>query len=239
MSLVSRIRQLAGGGRAVEVEPERLRRFLKRFAAAHGGAAATRCAPERVELTTVDGSTATVPVPFGPLTGGLGQHEGLDVEPLVAHLLRSRTVGLVLVRLGGFSVGLARDGAVLVSRTGARPVHGRTAAGGQSQQRFARRREGQARLALRAAADATAAVLLPRSGELDGLVLGGDRAALQALAGDRRLAALLARAEPRVLDVPEPRRAVLDEAARRARAVEVLLHRSGMTVEDGLPVARG
>ena len=48
-------------------------------------------------------------------------------------------------------------------------------------------------------------------------MLGGDAAALDDLRADRRLAALLARAEPRVLDVPEPRRAVLDEAARRAR----------------------
>jgi hypothetical protein len=37
---------------------------------------------------------------------------------------------------------------------------------------------------------------------------------------------LLASAEPRVLDVPEPRRVVLDEAARRARAVEVQLRSS-------------
>jgi hypothetical protein len=34
---------------------------------------------------------------------------------------------------------------------------------------------------------------------------------------------LLERAEPRVLDIPEPRRAVLDEAAHRARCVEVQL----------------
>lgn len=224
---MSQARQLAGGGRAVEVEPERLHSFLHRFAAAHRGVVRTRCAPERVELTTADGSIATVAVPFGPLSAGLGEWEGLDVEHLLVHLLRPRTVGLVLVRLGGYSVGVARHGAVLVSRTGARPVHGRTAAGGQSQQRFARRREGQARVALHAAADAAAAVLLPRSGELDGLVLGGDRSALRVLAGDRRLTGLLARAEPRVLDMPEPRRAVLDEAARRARAVEVQLHGPG------------
>ena len=58
---------------------------------------------------------------------------------------------------------------------------------------------------------------------LDAVVLGGDAAALDDLRADRRLAALLARAEPRVLDVPEPRRAVLDEAARRALAVEVVV----------------
>ncbi len=216
---MSRTRALAGGGRAVEVEPERLAGFLDRFGAAHGDAVRTRCTGDVVEVSTGDGSVASVPVPFGRLAAT--ERTGLDVADLVTHLLRRRTVGLLLVRLGGYSMGVARDGTVLVSKTGSRLVHGRSAAGGQSQQRFARRREGQARVALQAAADTAAAVLLPRASELDGLVLGGDRSALQALAEDHRLSALLGRAEPRVLDVPEPRRAVLDEAARRARCVEV------------------
>jgi len=59
---------------------------------------------------------------------------------------------------------------------------------------------------------------------VDAVVLGGDTAALRALIADPRLTALLQRAEARVLDIPEPRRAVLDEAARRARCVEVQLN---------------
>ena len=73
------------------------------------------------------------------------------------------------------------------------------------------------------ATDAVARVLLPVADTLDAIVLGGDAAALDDLRADRRLAALLARAEPQILDVPEPRRAVLDEAARRALAVEVVV----------------
>jgi Actinobacteria/chloroflexi VLRF1 release factor len=115
---------------------------------------------------------------------------------------------------------------VLTSSTGSRPVHGRTAAGGQSQQRFARRREGQARVALQAAADTAVRVLLPRAAELDAIVLGGDATALRSLIADPRLTALLERAESRMLDIPEPRRAVLDEAARRAHCVEVQLRPS-------------
>lgn len=220
---MSRTRELAGGGRGVELEPERLARFLQRFADGHGGAQRTAAAPERVEITTADGSIARIPVPFAPLPAPPGLHEGLQLNGLLEHLSAPRTVGLVLVRLGRFSVGVARDGRVLDSSTGSRPVHGRNAAGGQSQRRFARRREGQARAALRAAADTTARVLLCRADELDGVVLGGDHAALGTLAEDQRLAGLLARAEPGVLNVPEPRRRVFDEAARRARNVEVRL----------------
>ncbi|MGH3718639.1 MAG: acVLRF1 family peptidyl-tRNA hydrolase [Pseudonocardiaceae bacterium] len=216
-------RELAGGGRAVEVEPERLAAFLARFAAGHGGALTTTVARDRVDVVTADGAMASIPVPFGPLAVPAVQRAGLAVDDLLDHLMAPRTIGLLLVRLGGYSVGVARAGVVLTSSTGSRPVHGRSAAGGQSQQRFARRREGQARVALRAAADTAARVLLPRAAELDAVVLGGDAAALRTLAADVRLAALLERAEPRILDVPEPRRAVLDDAARRARCVEVQL----------------
>ncbi|MGH3910389.1 MAG: acVLRF1 family peptidyl-tRNA hydrolase [Pseudonocardiaceae bacterium] len=220
---MSRTRELAAGGRAVEVAPERLAGFLDRFAAGHGGAVTTTVAPEQVDVVAVDGWTASVPVPFGLLVGQPGERDGIAVAELLDHLMAPRTIGLLLVRLGGYSVGVARAGVVLSSSTGSRLVHGRSAAGGQSQQRFARRREGQARVALQAAADTAARVLLPRAAELDAVVLGGDTTALRSLAADSRLTALLKRAEPRVLDIPEPRRAVLDEAAHRARCVEVQL----------------
>lgn len=218
---MTRTRPLPGGGRAVEVAPERLVGFLDRFAARHGGVTSTVVQPRRVVVRAADGSTATMPVPFGPLDAPDGERSGLAVAGLLAHLHRPRRVGLVLVRLGGHSVGVAEDGVVLASSTGQRPVHGRSAAGGWSQQRFARRRAEQAREALRSAADTVARLLLPIAGELDAVMLGGDRAALRELAADPRITGLLARADPRVLDVPEPRRAVLDDAARRARCLEV------------------
>jgi Actinobacteria/chloroflexi VLRF1 release factor len=206
---MSRIRELAGGGRAVEVEPERLARFLERFVADHGGALATTAEPWRVDVVAADGWIASMPVPFGPLQGPTGQRAGLAVDELVDHTLAVRTLGLLLVRLGGYSVGIARAGVVLSSKTGSRLVHGRSAAGGQSQQRFARRREGQARM--------------PRAAELDAVVLGGDSSALRTVIADPRLAGLRERIQPRILAIAEPRRAVLDEVARRARCVEVQL----------------
>ncbi len=213
---------MAGGGRAVEVEPERLAGWYARFGARHGGVTDTVRSPAQVVVTAADTATATCAVPFGPLadTGSAG---GLAIEPLVAHLLVPRRIGLLLVRLGGHSVGVARGGVVEASRTGHRLVHGRSAAGGWSQRRFARRRAGQAREALRTAADDAAAVLVPRLSELDAVVLGGDQRALDGLRADPRLARLFALAQPRVLDVPEPRRAVLEDAARRARGAEIVV----------------
>ncbi|MGW1676226.1 acVLRF1 family peptidyl-tRNA hydrolase [Saccharopolyspora sp. NPDC002376] len=221
---MNRARELPGGGRAVEVVPERVAGWFDRFAVSHGGVERTVVDPRRIEVRAGDGGRAVVDVPFGPLLPPHGEQPGLVVQPLVEHLKQPRRIGLVLVRLGAHSVGIARGGRIEQSATGRHLVHSRNKAGGWSQQRFARRREGQSRRSLEAAADAVARVLLPVRDELDAVVLGGDWQALDVLKEDRRLADLLSSAGSRVLDVPEPRRAVLDEAAKRAAAVEIQVH---------------
>lgn len=210
--------------RTVLVEPERLAGWFDRFARRHGGVARTEVAPAHVVVHAADGASATVTVPYGPLDVAEERVDGLAagaVDALVAHLRRPRRVALLLVRLGGHSAGVAVDGTVVLSSTDRRLVHGRHRAGGSSSGRFARRREGQARVALQAAAETAARVLLPELSSVDAVVLGGDRRALDALRADPRLAPLFARAEPAVLDVPEPRRTVLDDAAQRARCARI------------------
>jgi hypothetical protein len=209
----------AGGGRAVEIEPERVQGWLDRFAERHQGIAGTGFTPHLVRVTATDGAEATIEVPYGPLAAR-------DLAGFVEHLLTPRRIALLLVRLGGHSLGIAEGGRVLLSRTDRKPVHGRNSAGGWSQQRFARRREGQARQAMRAAANDAFEVIVPRLSEVDAVVLGGDHRALDVLRSDRRLDKIFLRAEPRVLEVGEPRRAVLDEAAERVRAVEIVVRES-------------
>ncbi|MCP2249139.1 acVLRF1 family peptidyl-tRNA hydrolase [Lentzea aerocolonigenes] len=207
---MSRVRPVPGG-RAVEVEPERVEGWIGRFADRHG-AVEIRVGETEVEITAADGATARFE------TRG-----GTSLEEVIEKLTAPRRIGLVLVRLGGHSVGVAFGVEVEVSATDRKQVHGRIRAGGWSQQRFARRREGQARVALQAAADDVFRVLVPRLAQLDSVVLGGDRQALDVLRNDRRLSDVFAKAEDRVLDVPEPRRAVLDEAAERVRCVEIVI----------------
>jgi hypothetical protein len=199
----------------VEVAPERLDRWLDGFAARHGGGYAAAREAGAVVLTAVDGAVARAEPPFPPLAG-----DGTDpVADLRAHALRERTVGVLLVRLGGFAVGVFAGDRLVTSKVDSRPVHGRSAAGGWSQQRFQRRRDGQVAVALRAAGDTAARVLLPRAADLHAVVLGGDRRAVDSLRDDRRLAPLFALAVERFLDVPDPKRAVLETAPVRYRAV--------------------
>ena len=204
-------RPAAGGGRWVEVPPERLARWIEGFGARHGGFTASADA-RVVLLRGADGAVAECHVPFPPLDGDL-----------VEHTARERRVGVLLVRLGGHACGVFEGEELIAAKAGARPVQGRTAAGGWSQRRYARRREGQAREALRAAADTAAALLTPRAAGLDAVVCGGDRRAVDALRADRRLDAVFALETGAFLTVPAPRLAVLREPPRRFRAVRVRL----------------
>jgi len=77
------------------------------------------------------------------------------------------------------------------------------------------------------AADDAVRILVPALPELVAVVLGGDRRALDTLRTDQRLTNVFAIARPGVLDVPEPRRTVLDDAAVRACDVEILVTEPG------------
>ena len=86
---------------------------------------------------------------------------------------------------------------------------------------FARRREGQVRDLAKAAAAVAERVLLPEVPSLDAVVLGGDRAAVDAVLEERALAPLRRLAVERFLTVPDPRRAILEETPAAFRAVRI------------------
>jgi hypothetical protein len=224
----------AGGGRWLEVPPERLVTWIVTFAERHGGAARDRPVTTAesgvaVTFTAADGATAECHPPFPPLPSGVPAAVSAAAGALAAHAAADRTVGVLLVRLGGYAAGVFSGSPprLVDSKTGSRPVHGRSAAGGWSQQRFARRRENQAATALRAAADAAAEVF-GRYGpdRLDAVVLGGDKrsaAGLANLRGDTRLEKYLAKATGRFLTVPDPRPAVLRDIPRAFLATRIRL----------------
>ncbi len=144
-----------------------------------------------------------------------------SLDGLVADVQRPRTVGLLLVRRGGYAVGVAEGAALIESKVGSRYVQGKTKAGGWSQQRYARRRAAQARSAFGTAADHAQRLLLPRVRDLDGLVVGGDRTAVSSVLADARLRRIAELPQGRFLAVPDPRQRVLVDAVRRSRAVTI------------------
>ncbi len=216
---------MANGGRDrvrwIDVPPERVCAWLDSFARRHGTAVAQRSAAV-LTFRAGDGSVAECHVPFPPLQGDQAAASGAEIA---AHATAERVVGVLLVRLGGYAAGVFAGAGpeLVVSKVGARLVHGRSAAGGTSQHRFARRRQKQAAEALGAAADTAAAVFGPYAGRLDALVLGGDKRAMAGLREDPRLRPYFALAVDRFLTVPDPRLAVLRGTPAQFRAIRIKL----------------
>ena len=95
------------GARWVEVPPERLVRWVAAFAARHGPTVAEP-GPEAVVLRAEDGAVAACHPPFPPWPqprDGAGD-PARQAELIAAHAAAARTVGVLLVRLGGYAAGV-------------------------------------------------------------------------------------------------------------------------------------
>ncbi|KQX66863.1 acVLRF1 family peptidyl-tRNA hydrolase [Angustibacter sp. Root456] len=210
--------------RRVEVAPQRVRRWVDGFVERHGPAQ-SRVTGGAVHLLAADGSTAVLS-PLLPLVPGALEPDAVAV--LVQHVQKAPSpLVVVLVRRGGYAVGVVREGRLTASKVGSRYVQSRTAAGGWSQQRFARRRDNQAAALLDSVADVVVRLALGDDGRSvetgTCLVTGGDRTLVDQLLAQSRLSDLAAVRAPRHLDVPDPRADVLRAAVDRALAVEVLV----------------
>lgn len=161
--------------------------------------------------TAEDGSTFEARLPFDAPYGGPA-----EPAPFAAAARPPDDWGVLLVRKGGFAIARLAGAAVTDSKTGQRHVQGRTKAGGQSQQRFARRRDNQARQAYEAAAGHAARIL---AGVRGPVVTGGDRSAVDEVLADPRLRHVTPGGA--WLAVPDPRRAVLEAAVADAQAAQI------------------
>jgi Actinobacteria/chloroflexi VLRF1 release factor len=220
---VSSVRRHPAAGRVVEVGSERLERWCAGFGARHGEPVTAQRVGAELVLTAADGATAALSSPFpapDEVTGLAGPSGLLDWAA------RSRRCAVLLVRRGGYAcavveTGGVAPGGVLASKVGTRYVQSRTAAGGWSQQRFARRRENQARDLVRAVADVAARVLTVP--ELAWLVTGGDRPLVEEVFADGRLSAVRSLPRGPHLAVGDPRADLVKALPERLRTVRVVL----------------
>jgi hypothetical protein len=196
--------------RTIEVDPGRLERWLTGFGDRHGAVA----------------------VAYEDTPGGrVVRAQAADGAHVVGEPFAFDPLGVVLVRRGGYAVAVVRGGALETHKVGTRRVQSRTAAGGWSQQRFARRRANQAD-ELVGAVVAHARRILLRDDESPpqgadwlprALVVGGDRALVGAVLDSPALRRVADLPRRELWDLPDPRREVLDRAVRRGRAYRLAL----------------
>ena len=126
---------------------------------------------------------------------------GCTSSPMLRLLETEYVVGVVLLRLGRYAVGVLRGNSLVASKTAGRYMKNRHRAGGQSQRRFERSRERLIRELYDKTCETAKAVFEPYAGSMDYVLLGGESSTLsgftercrlmQAL-GERTLARRLA-----------------------------------------------
>lgn len=208
--------------RSVLVEAQRLEGWLGRFGERNGPFEVLphpEPAHGRLRIVAANGCSAVLAPPLPAAPAPVVPDPGQLAAALLSGTDLTAPVGLLLLRRGGYSVGVSREGIVLSSKTGTRYVQGRTAAGGWSQQRFARRRANQADALVEETAVRAAALYAADAPSY--LQLGGDRALAAAALGEPALAPFADLPQVAFLTVPDPRFAVLKEAARSALSVRI------------------
>jgi Actinobacteria/chloroflexi VLRF1 release factor len=172
----------------------------------------------RIELRS---EVIVVRPPFG--LAHEGEYEKVRLEPLFDALAADHVVAALLVRLGGYAVGIFEGERLVASKVGSRFVKGRHRKGGSSANRFRRRREEQVRAMIDEAAEVAAQVLEPWRGRIEFAALGGDRAAIAQVleARQQQLGWLADRTLPRFFTVREPRQRELERLPYDLYAAEV------------------
>jgi Actinobacteria/chloroflexi VLRF1 release factor len=161
--------------------------------------------------------TITVRPPFGLAHARV--YDTVELGPLFEALAADHVVAALLVRLGGYAVGVFEGERLVASKVGSRFVKGRHKKGGSSANRFRRRREEQERALLNAAAETAARVLEPYRERIEFVALGGDRTAAMRVA--QELPWLAEKTLPRFFTVADPRQRELERLPYDLYAAEL------------------
>ena len=142
--------------------------------------------------------------------------DGVDVGPMLDLLSRDVTVGVVLLRLGRYAVGVLENDRLAASKSDTRYVKNRHRKGGSSQRRFERSRERLVRELYDKVCAVAEDVFRPYGDRIEYLLLGGERQTLLAFTKrcgyvERSGSEVL----PRRLDVDRPGKAALDTIHRQ------------------------
>jgi len=140
----------------------------------------------------------------------------LDTTSLHSILNKDYHIGIVLVRLGSYAIGVCQGDKLISAKAGTGLIHGRHRQGGSSAHRFERHRDKQIESFLIRVCGHVREQMEPYAKTMDYIVYGGARTTILML---QKYCPLLGKWSkptlPPLLDIPEPRHAVLKTAISR------------------------
>jgi hypothetical protein len=147
---------------------------------------------------------------------------GYAAQPLQLLLKSDYKIGIILIHLGSYAIGVCQGEKIITSKVGTGLVHGRHKKGGSSQQRFQRHRQNQIQEFLDRVCGHVLERLEPEARHLDYVVYGGPRQTILQL---QKRCPLLISFEDRtlpLLEVPSPRQKILETTVHRIWSSRVI-----------------
>jgi hypothetical protein len=228
---------------------QRMQGFLEKLAGTDDGQFYTLYLPPRTspDLEKIPGLSGNISIEISKIAGisatgsvmFLGDHQKylvvppfpvaekstagfLNIESLKTLLSKDYVIGVVLVRLGSYAIGVCRGEKLITSKVGTGLVHGRHRQGGSSAHRFERHRDKQIETFMTRVCGHAREQLEPYVKSLDYMVYGGARTTILLT---QKYCPLLGKIDkavlPPLLDTPEPRRPVLETAIGRIWSSEI------------------
>ena len=146
-----------------------------------------------------------------------------EIEPLYGVLHKNFILGLVLVRLGEYAIGVFEGEKLVASKTGTGLVHSRHRQGGSSSHRFERHREKQMETFFTQVCGHAREQLEPYARKLEYLLYGGTK---ETIADFRKQCHFLQEFDKRTLDrllnIREPKHSGLEEGIQEAWSSRVV-----------------
>lgn len=146
-----------------------------------------------------------------------------EIEPMYSMLNREFKLGLILVRLGSYGIGVFEGESLITSKVGTGLVHARHRQGGSSSHRFERHREKQMESFFTRVCEHTREQLEPYARQIDYVIYGGTK---ETILDFRKQCHFLHEFDKRTLDlllnIREPKQAGLEEAIREAWSSRII-----------------
>ena len=139
---------------------------------------------------------------------------GFVSSPLLRLLEQDYLVGVVLLRLGRYAVGVLRGNSLVATKTAGRYMKNRHRAGGQSQRRFERSRERLVRELYDKTCETTKTIFAPYERNIDYILLGGENSTLSGFTDRcRYIGGMSCKTLDRRLSIDQPNQKTLENIA--------------------------